>query len=67
MGWGWIRIGIFSIAFLAGFLVIGPSRTSAVAPAAMQTNNEKAIIVLHDQSLQIGRHVIRKVRQRAFD
>src|SRR5207245_9746033 len=29
MGWGWIRIGILSIAFLTGLMVIGPLGTSA--------------------------------------
>ena len=69
MGWGCIRIGIFSIAFLAGFFVVGPSRTSAGGAAAVQSNGAKGttIIVLHDHSPQVGRYVVRKIRERAFD
>jgi hypothetical protein len=29
MGWGWIRIGIFTTAFLTGLMVVGPLGTSA--------------------------------------
>ena len=60
MGWGWIRIGIFIIAFLAGFFVVGPSRTSA-------PKGKTIVVVLHDHSPQVGRDVVRKVHQRAFD
>ena len=73
MGWGWVRIGIFSIAFLIGLL--GASRTPPSLRAAGEGDaaavelhcTKRTIIVVPGRSPQVWRYVVRKVRERALD
>ena len=76
MGWGLVRIAIFTIAFLVGLVIAGPSRTSVgVTPgqaggdtAAVQLPCTKGTVVMvREGSPQVCRYVVRKVGKRNFD
>jgi hypothetical protein len=61
MKWGWIRIGIVSVSFLAGLTLIGPMWTSAGSrPSDVQRVNEHpggSLIVACDGGEVAVRHV----------
>jgi hypothetical protein len=74
MDWRWIRIGIFSIAFLIGLL--GTSRTSTGLGAGSVERKSATVelqctpgttVVVPDKSQQIPGYVVSEVRKRAFD
>ena len=76
MGWGLVRIGIFSIAFLVGLTVAGPSRKSVGGaskhfggdPAAVQLQcTKETVVIVRGGSPQVWRYVVGKIGKRNFD